>query len=73
MFDIKVDKTKQDYEIEMRSIKIGSKFDYEVEFPPNCVIMVNGKKVQTFYTDPLVSGRRKDLPFSLTQFLDKKL
>jgi len=31
----------------LRSIKIGSKYDYENEFPPNCVIRVNGSDLAT--------------------------
>jgi len=27
-----------DYDVELRSIKIDSKYDYECEFPPNCII-----------------------------------
>ena len=36
-----------DFDVELRSIKIDSKYDYECEFPPNCMIYVNSKVVET--------------------------
>jgi len=34
-----------DSEIELRSIKLNSRYDYETIFPPNCTISVNGQEI----------------------------
>jgi hypothetical protein len=43
---------ESDYEIELRSIKIDSQLEYEMEIPPNCDISINQQKNHHYVTNP---------------------
>ncbi|CDW75622.1 zf-miz domain containing protein [Stylonychia lemnae] len=63
---------KPNEEIELRCLKINSKFEYETEFPPGFSFKVNNaKKNEVKARDPNVAGRRKDLPYMIGQDLTK--
>lgn len=69
-FDCKAGGLLVDEEVELRCLLINSKFEYEMELPPNCIIKVNAQgNEMTYITNSQVAQRRKDLPVPIKHLL----
>ena len=66
---MKLSQIPSGHDVEIRSIKIDSKFEYEMELPPNCLIKVNTSKDLQFSMNPQVAQRPKYHPISLKSML----
>eukprot|EP00347_Sterkiella_histriomuscorum_P023127 403335843 len=59
--------------IQIRCIKLGSKFEYECEFPPGYSVKVNNRKrTDVPPRNSMMAGRRRDFPFDIQDELNKK-
>ena len=63
---------KDDEEVELRCIKLGSTVaEYENEFPPNFALKVNNRNESKLEYDPTLAQRRKDFSFLIKEDLIK--
>jgi hypothetical protein len=66
--------SRYDYQVMARCIKLSdyNKHIYESEFPSKCNLRLNLNNIHKMDTDPMLSGRRVDFSYNLTDDLYRK-
>lgn len=71
-FELKSSDVAELEDVQIRCVKVGGSFEYEMEMPPNCSLSVNNGEPVAMITNPLISQRRKDAPISIKARLNQK-